>query len=90
MLRKIVLMYLLDLYGYWWLMIWFCDNEIYMGFIWGWRDFCLVEGFLEGDVCIFEFIELNKFMLLIYVFWFLEIRDSNYVIIIKLKRFELL
>lgn len=88
--RKTVSMHLLDSHGHRWPMTWLRDNETHMGLTRGWRDFCLAEGLLEGDVCIFELIELNKLTLLIHVFRSSETRDSNHVIITKPKRPELL
>lgn len=86
--RKTAPMHLLDSNGHRWPMTWLRDNETHMGLTRGWRDFCLAEGLSEGDVCLFELIELNKLTLLIHVFRSTEPRDANTQVIIHKKPSE--
>ncbi|KAG0571393.1 hypothetical protein KC19_VG008300 [Ceratodon purpureus] len=84
--RKTAPMHLLDSNGHRWPMTWLRDNETHMGLTRGWRDFCLAEGLSEGDVCIFELIELNKLTLLIHVFRSSERKGSSQAVVTKPKR----
>lgn len=86
--RKTAPMHLLDSNGHRWPMTWLRDNETHMGLTRGWRDFSLAEGLSEGDVCIFELIELNKLTLLIHVFRSSETRGSSHVVVTKSKRLK--
>ena len=86
--RKTASMHLLDSNGHRWPMTWLRDNETHMGLTRGWRDFCLAEGLSEGDVCIFDLIELNKLTLLIHVFRSSETRGSNQSVDSKSKRLD--
>lgn len=86
--RKTVPMDLLDENGHRWPMSWLRDNETHMGLTRGWREFCLAEGLCEGDVCVFELIELNYLTLRVHVFRSTEPRDNTQLIIAKPKRPE--